>query len=87
MSDKRIHRHVFNGNLYDIDLRPRYGCCDNPEKCSPTFFIDWYNITDKLAMEVAIHEGLHACNYSKSEEEVDQTAKDIARFLWRLGFR
>ena len=34
-----------------------------------------------------IHEALHACNWAKSEETIDQSSKDIGRLLWRLGYR
>lgn len=83
----KIHRHKFCGVVHDIDLEPRYGSCDDPCQERPCLFVDWYNLSYKSAMEVAIHEALHACDWDKSEEKVEQTGKDIARFLWRLGYR
>lgn len=41
----------------------------------------------RIGLETLIHESLHACNWKASEENVTQTAHDIARFLWRLGYR
>jgi hypothetical protein len=35
-------------------------------------------------IEVFIHECLHAGDWTKDEEWVDQTARDIARGLWKL---
>jgi len=84
---KGIRRHTFCGKVHDIDLDPCDGYCDEPIPTRPTLHIDYQMMGDKKLMRIAIHEALHACNWSKSEEVVDQTSRDIARFLWRLGFR
>ena len=34
-----------------------------------------------------VHESLHAANWTLDEDWVDQTARDIARLLWRFGYR
>ena len=41
----------------------------------------------KLKLEAIIHEALHGCVYDLKEEAVFETAKDIAKLLWRLGYR
>lgn len=41
----------------------------------------------KRLLEVVIHECLHAADWSKAEEWVDPTAEDIARVLWKMGYR
>ncbi len=82
-----IKSHTFSGVKYDIDLDPCLGYCDEPSPARPTLFIDWHSMSDKEGLRVAIHEAMHACNWNKSEEVVDENSKDIARFLWRLGFR
>lgn len=38
-------------------------------------------------LETEIHEGLHACGWNLAEDWVRPTARDIARFLWRRGWR
>jgi len=38
-------------------------------------------------LEVLIHEMLHACYWDLDEEAIDITARDIARVLFRLGYR
>lgn len=38
-------------------------------------------------LRVIIHECLHACLWDLDEEAVDETSTDIARLLWRLGWR
>ena len=79
--------HRFNGKTYDIDLNGRIdGFCESPRGAVPVLLL-CVDLSTKAGLESAIHEGLHACNYMKKEESVKQAAKDVSRFLWRLGFR
>jgi hypothetical protein len=41
----------------------------------------------KRLMEVVVHEMLHGSDWTKDESWVETTAEDIARVLWRLGYR
>ena len=41
----------------------------------------------KAFLETAIHEALHAATNNDDESYVDPVAKDIAKFLWQLGYR
>lgn len=38
-------------------------------------------------MEVIIHELLHGCHWDLDEQAITETAEDVARVLWRLGYR
>ena len=38
-------------------------------------------------LEVLIHEMLHAAGWHIDEAFVEQFARDVARALWRLGYR
>jgi len=38
-------------------------------------------------LEVIVHEVLHASHWDMAEEAVEETARDVARVLWRLGWR
>lgn len=38
-------------------------------------------------LDIVIHELLHAALWDLDEEAIDSTASDIARVLWRLGYR
>lgn len=39
-------------------------------------------------LEIELHEGLHAgFGQTISEESVTETARDLARILWSLGYR
>ena len=37
-------------------------------------------------LEVILHEALHACLWDLDEEAIEETAHDLARLLWRLGY-
>ena len=79
--------HVFNGRKYDINIMGTIdGITDVPRSTILSLVI-CTDLETKRGLETAIHESMHACNYMKREESVKQAAKDIARFLWRLGFR
>ncbi len=83
---KEIKTHVFNGQKYLITLGGCDGICVTPSKreCELVIMAD---LGTKEGLTTAIHEALHACNWSTSEEKVEKTSKDIGRFLWRLGYR
>jgi len=38
-------------------------------------------------LETEVHETLHACFPMLKEKIIDRSAADIARFLWRVGYR
>lgn len=38
-------------------------------------------------LEVVIHELLHGCHWDLDEAAIEETAEDIARVLYRLGYR
>ena len=85
---RRVRQHTFNGKRYYIDIyNPHYASCDPPDSKDPEITIaDGLQYNEKT-LELLIHESLHACNWDKSEEKVTRTAKDISRFLWRIGYR
>ena len=38
-------------------------------------------------LEVVIHECLHAAHWDLDETAITETAEDLARVLWRLGYK
>ena len=83
-----VKTHSFRGKRFTIDLDPDMaGCCDHPEGKGLPSIIVLSDMDTKQGLEHLIHESLHACRWSKHEEDVHETADDIARLLWRLGFR
>lgn len=44
-------------------------------------------IDGELRLDTEIHEMLHACLPDIDEEAVNETATDLARTLWAMGYR
>lgn len=88
---KPVRTHKFNGISYDIKIyNPNDGkidgLCDPPIGTGQTLRI-FADMATRKGLETCIHEALHACYWAKTEDKVGQTARDVARLLWRLGFR
>jgi len=81
---EKVKTATFNGRKYNIILDDLDGNCDTDDKY---WLIVERDLNTRIGLETTIHEALHACCWSASEEKVEMTAKDIARFLWRLKFR
>ena len=45
------------------------------------------SLTGERELEVLIHEMLHACHWDLGEEAITETSEDLARVLFRLGYR
>ena len=83
---RKVKTHTFRGKKYDIDLDDTIGgFCEFPFGGRPSLSVN-VDLETRQALEFIIHEGLHACDYSKTEQLVAETAHDIARLLWRLGY-
>ena len=62
------------------------GECDSPDTNGKEIRIAT-DLKKQDELEVIIHELLHAADWSKDEEWVEVIADDIARVLWKLGWR
>jgi len=62
------------------------GHCDHPERAGKQIRID-RRLKGQRKLEIVLHECLHAALWSIDEQYVDDTARDLARVLWRLGYR
>lgn len=62
------------------------GYCDPPDKPNKEICID-KRLTGERELEILIHEFRHAADWSRDESYVAAEAKDLARMLWRLGYR
>lgn len=77
------------GRRYQIKFVPLqqvYGLCDAPDKLDKTITID-SRLAGEAKLTILLHECLHAAYWHLDEEYVNRAAKDIARLLWRLGYR
>ena len=79
------------GNKYwsliftELDEETR-GECDSPDTQGKEIKIAT-DLKNQEELEVIIHELLHAADWSKDEEWVEVIAYDIARTLWKLGWK
>ena len=62
------------------------GDCDDPSARNKQIRIA-NNLPPIEQLEVVIHECLHASDWFKDEEWIEEVAVDIARLLWKLGWR
>lgn len=84
------------GKRYEIKVIPRQefnpkgalinGLTEAPDVKGKAIYIA-DELKGETLLEVTIHEALHACDWYKDEEWVCQAGHDIARLLWRLGWR
>ncbi len=62
------------------------GLIDHPDAKKKTLSID-ADLRDMQELEIIIHEFLHGADWTKDEEWIVSASTDLAKFLWRLGYR
>ena len=62
------------------------GECDSPDSKGKQIRVD-RKLRDEQLLEILLHEMLHALNWRDDESIIDESGKDLARSLWRLGYR
>jgi len=67
-------------------LKTLYGWCDKPETKNKQIAV-WSRLCGLKELDTIIHECLHAGFNDLKEDSVDEFASDLARILWRLGYR
>jgi len=85
----KIRAHIFRGTrwrLGRVKQRGELGGCEGPHVPGREIDIPADGDTEN-ELSTIIHEALHACLWDIDEEAIDTTADDIARLLWRLGWR
>ena len=84
--------HTFRGKRWRLVSVPSRrldhdrGECENPTSSGKTIRIN-RELSGEGMLDTLIHEALHACLWDLDDEAVEPTAKDMARMLWRLGYR
>lgn len=81
---KKVRTATLVGTKYDILIGEFDGVADTDNRYS---ILIGRNLNTCAGLETLIHEALHGCNWHAKEELVENTAKDVARLLWRLGYR
>jgi len=78
---------LLNGKKKSKETEERtYSDCDDPTTKNKQIRIA-NNLSPVEQMDAVIHECLHASDWFKDEKWVDEVSTDIARLLWKLGWR
>jgi hypothetical protein len=81
---------IIHGKRWDLSFcrvpPDRLGDCDSPDATNKGIRVS-KDLRGEKALEITLHELFHAANWRTSEEYVEREARDIARILWRLGYR
>lgn len=78
-----IRRKIWN-LVFRSGMKNR-GDCDRPDLPNKKIRIS-SRLRGQHRLEIILHECLHCALWDLDEEAVDQTAHDLARILWRLGY-
>lgn len=83
---ERTRKKQSNGKTI-TKIEEARGDCDSPDTKGKRIRIS-KSLPPREELEVIIHECLHAADWHKDEDSwVAPVADDIARLLWRLGWR
>jgi hypothetical protein len=63
-----------------------HGQCDPPQQKPREIWIDRRLAGQKL-LEIVLHEAIHARLWRLKERDVREFARDLARLIYRLGFK
>lgn len=67
-------------------LKDHFGDCSAPHTKNKEIRVH-SQLKGQKELEVYLHEMLHACNWHLDEEWIEAAGHDLARALWRLGYR
>jgi hypothetical protein len=62
------------------------GFCEHPDKKNKRIVIH-DKLCEKETLRVIAHEIMHAAYWDLDEEAIDTATTDLARILWKLGYR
>lgn len=83
----RLKTHSFRGKRYDITLTGEVdGLCVQPASKRGEIILRT-DLAPRVFLETAIHEAMHALNWAIPEAVVEERARELSRWLWRLGYR
>jgi len=81
-----VKTHTFCSRKYHISTDRLDGMAEQEDDGRRWLYV-MRPMQTRAGLETTIHEALHACDWRARENEVTDIARDIARFLWRLGWR
>ena len=87
---RNIRSQIFRGQRWRVEhvkkLKGADGDIDDPSTTGKVLRLK-EGLPPVRELECAIHEGLHGCFWDLDEAAITQSATDLARWLWRLGYR
>lgn len=83
---KKVKTATFRGTTYRVDTDEIEGVCVVAHEPLTIYIVGGLS-NNQRTLDVMIHEALHACFPYMKEDRVTQAGTDIARFLWRSGWR
>jgi len=72
--------------LRRVVLHNNLGECDGPHIRNKEIRVD-RRLKNQDELEVFVHEAMHAIDWKLDEEHVGKASADLARMLWKLGYR
>lgn len=66
--------------------RPQLGHCDSPKAVGKRILIN-HTLKGQEELDTIIHEVFHAGFWHVDETVVEEFGTDLARILWKLGYR
>lgn len=84
-----VRSHVFRGKRWKVRYRKMadcHGLTDAPQEPGKEIWLD--PRTDGIEhLSTLLDEGIHCCQWDLDNEIVAEIATDLARWLWRMGYR
>lgn len=62
------------------------GLCESPTKKGKRILVE-KGLSEEETLRVVCHEIMHAAYWDLDEEAIDTASEDLARILWKLGYR
>ena len=85
---------ILGGKRYRVEYRVKSRmpaflghCTESLGENDPGLIRIRKGLDEKTELDTLIHEALHASDWSKSEEWIEETAKEVANLLWGMGWR
>lgn len=92
MGTDNLHSLTIGGKRYAFRWAPCGpaidGRCDSPASTAKEIRLrPGLKKHPRQLLETLLHECLHAADWSKSEDWTEDVSADLARILWRFGYR
>jgi len=68
------------------ESKDHVGYCESPKQKNKKIVIH-SSLSEQETLRVVCHELMHAAHWDLDEEAIDTASADIARVLWKLGYR